>query len=421
MRYPTKRFDERSLPRVENSRKDGQVFYHPELDVLRFLAFLAVFMHHALPREAALYLNKGLPPAITQFILAAKEAGAYGVDLFFVLSAYLITELLLREHAQRGSFSISAFYVRRALRIWPLYFVFLALTVFVVPEILPRDQFGTIYIVSFLLFFGNWVCAANGLPHSVASPLWSISVEEQFYLAWPPLLRVVGIERIKHLAIAMLIVALSTRAVLAANAVEHPAVWCNTIARLDSIALGAILAVALRGRAPQMKTVVRVLLGGAALAMFLLVAKYLGQDGPSSVITYTATALASVMLLLAALQTDARFLRMPAFSWLVYLGRISYGLYVVHLLALALVPKFLIIYLGIPLGFGGRVLLSLLLTVLLAAISYKWLEQPFLRLKRRFSKVTTGEDRRSVSPWQTAPLVGTLGKFLLRYRTSRAN
>src|SRR5688572_28485106 len=393
MRYPTKRVSEPSLTNVENGRKDGRAFYHPELDVLRFLAFLAVFFHHALPRDAALYIKNGLPPAASQFILAAKEAGAYGVDLFFVLSAYLITELLIREHAQRGSFSISAFYVRRALRIWPLYFTFLALTIFVVPTILPADRFGTIYIVSFLLFFGNWVSAANGLPFSVASPLWSISVEEQFYLMWPPLLRLVGMDRIKQLAIGMLVVAVSTRVVLAAYAIEHPAVWCNTVARLDSIALGAILAVALRGRAPQMKTVFRVLLGGASVATFLLVAKFLHQDGPTSVITYTATALASVMLLLAVLHTDAEFLRRPAFSWLVYLGRISYGLYVVHLLALALVPKILIVNFGIPVGVPLRVLLSFVLTVLLAAASYRWLEQPFLRLKERFRKTATGEQR----------------------------
>jgi peptidoglycan/LPS O-acetylase OafA/YrhL len=407
MRYPTQRFSERSVPTVENERNASQVFYHPELDVLRFLAFLAVFFHHALPRDAALYIRNGLPPAASQFILAAKEAGGYGVDLFFVLSAYLITELLIREHAQRGSFSISAFYVRRALRIWPLYFTFLALTIFVVPTILPADQFGTIYIVSFLLFFGNWVSAANGLPFSVASPLWSVSVEEQFYLIWPPLLRLVGIQRIKHLAIGMLVVALSTRAVMAAYAIEHPAVWCNTVARLDSIALGAILAVALRGRAPQMKTVFRVLLSGAAVATFLLVAKFLHQDGPTSVITYTATALASVMLLLAVLHKDAQFLRLPSFSWLVYLGRISYGLYVVHLLALALVPEILIVNLGIPIGYELRVLLSFALTVLLAAASYRWLEQPFLRLKERFSKIPTGEHRPRWRPRFPAPLIAT--------------
>ena len=386
MRYPTQRDGEYSNADVAG-RRDAAAFYHPELDVLRFFAFLAVFLHHALPRDAALYVNNGLPPLASQLVVTAKQAGAYGVDLFFVLSAYLITELLIREHEKRGSFSIPAFYMRRALRIWPLYFTFLALTVFLVPAILPEDQFGTIYIISFALFAGNWVCAANGLPVSVASPLWSISVEEQFYLAWPPLLRVVGIKRIKHLAIAMLLAAIATRIALAAANIEHPAVWCNTIARLDSIASGAILAVALGGRAPRIKSAIRVVSGGVALAMFLLVAKYLRQDGPTSVITYTATALASVALLFSVLQSEVRLLRLPAFSWLLYLGRISYGLYVFHLLALALIPRFFIGYLDIPLGFVPRVLLSFVLTVLLAAVSYAWLEQPFLRLKKRFTRI----------------------------------
>src|SRR5829696_7632206 len=198
MRYPT-RFE-----------------YHPELDVLRFVAFLAVFMHHALPRDAGLYIRHGLSPAATQWLLTAKEAGAFGLDLFFALSAYLITELLLREHETRGSFSVSAFYVRRALRIWPLYFTFLAFTVFVVPTFFPAESFGLIYIVSFSLFVGNWVCATNGIPFSVAGPLWSISVEEQFYIGWPLLLRFFGIHRIKQLAVAMLLLALLTRIVLAA-------------------------------------------------------------------------------------------------------------------------------------------------------------------------------------------------------------
>jgi peptidoglycan/LPS O-acetylase OafA/YrhL len=117
------------------------------------------------------------------------------------------------------------------------------------------------------------------------------------------------------------------------------------------------------------------------------------------------------MLLLAVLHTDAQFLRRPAFSWLVYLGRISYGLYVVHLLALALVPRILIVQLGIPVGFGLRVLLSFAVTVLLAAASYRWLEQPFLRLKERFSKIATGEPRPRRSPRQTAPVVATLPKY----------
>ncbi|HET8782265.1 MAG TPA: acyltransferase family protein, partial [Pyrinomonadaceae bacterium] len=105
MRYPTRFFKHSSRTNLDAKR----TFYHPELDVLRFVAFLAVFMHHALPRDARLYLSNGFSPVAAEWLLAAKEAGAFGLDLFFALSSYLITELLLREHAQRGTFSVSAF------------------------------------------------------------------------------------------------------------------------------------------------------------------------------------------------------------------------------------------------------------------------------------------------------------------------
>ena len=380
MRYPTRLFNGSSSRRVEN-----KPFYHPELDVLRFGAFLAVFLHHALPRDAHLYVNNGFSTGAAEWLVSAKEAGAFGLDLFFALSAYLITELLLREHAKRGSFSVSAFYVRRALRIWPLYFTFVALTVFVIPTILPAENFGTIYIVGFALFVGNWVCATNGIPFSVAGPMWSISVEEQFYIGWPLLLRVFGVNRLKQLVIALLAIGFVTRIVLAVYGVKHPGVWCNTLARLDPIAFGALLAFVLNGKAPRLTNVQRLLLSTMALVIWLLTAKYLAQSGPASIATFAFSGLASLMLLVAVLRPEAPLLREAPYSWLVYLGRISYGLYVFHLFALALVMKLAFVPLiGMPLTFELRVMFAFVLTVALATVSYHWLEQPFLKLKERF-------------------------------------
>ena len=388
MQYPT------TLPGLRSGEiETGQSFYHPELDILRFFAFFAVFLHHSLPRDAALYVNAGLSSTAAEWVLAAKAAGAFGVDLFFALSAFLITELLRREYVSRGKFSLSNFYIRRALRIWPLYFTFLAAVVFVIPAIIPEDRFGSIYVVSFALFFGNWICVTSGLPFSVASPLWSISVEEQFYLGWPLLLRVFGMNLIKQLAIGMLALALAVRVLLAALGVEGAGVWCNTFARLDPIALGALLAFVLRGRTPNLNTAQRLLLCGLAMASWLLVGRYLSKSGPTSIISFAVSALASVSLLGAVLTTNSRLLYRPPFTWLVYLGRISYGLYVFHLLALSLMAKvFLIPVLQIPLNFERRLLCSFLLTVILAAISYRWLEQPFLRLKKRFSYRPSGAE-----------------------------
>lgn len=363
-------------------------FYHPELDALRFLAFLLVFFHHALPADASLYIAAGFPAELARWLLLAKHAGAYGVDLFFALSSYLITELLIREYHRRGSIDIYAFYVRRALRIWPLYFTFLAITILIVPYLFPADAFNWKYALAFALFVGNWACVWWGVPFSVASPLWSVSVEEQFYLVWPLLIFFFGVKRLPQIAVLMLVIAFAMRIILAVARIGDPAVWCNTFARLDPIALGALLAYGLGGRTPNLKAVSRIALGAGGLLFWLLTSRYFSLFGVSSLITYPAVAVGSVMLLIAALRPEAnRLLRSPL-SLLVYLGRISYGLYVFHLLALAMMSQQLYVpVIGLQLGFTSRLIISFFFTVALAAISYRWLELPFLRLKHRFTYI----------------------------------
>src|SRR5712692_534844 len=141
----------------------------PSLDGLRFFAFLAVFIAHGAPKRMRAVTWLG---PVGPVVDAVVPAGLFGVDLFFVLSAYLITALLMREAESCGRISVGAFYVRRALRIWPLYYVALALTVFVVPRIIS-DDFPRAHAISFALFVGNWSTVLLGTPDSVASPLWS--------------------------------------------------------------------------------------------------------------------------------------------------------------------------------------------------------------------------------------------------------
>lgn len=99
-----------------------QRFYLPELDVLRFFAFLAVFLQHAFQHTPAFYYPGTHPDARGALVAILAWSGGYGVDLFFVLSAFLITQLLLREQEVTGTLDVERFYIRRILRIWPLYF-----------------------------------------------------------------------------------------------------------------------------------------------------------------------------------------------------------------------------------------------------------------------------------------------------------
>jgi len=157
-------------------------FYRPELDCLRFFAFFAVFIFHTLPQQSDYYSARNIPFAT--LIASLARAGSFGVDLFFLLSAYLITELLLREKESFGRVHLKSFYVRRILRIWPLYF--LAIFIGVLLTFVDSDQhFPVKYVVAFMLLSGNWLQSLIGAPGSVMNSLWSVSFEEQFYLVWP--------------------------------------------------------------------------------------------------------------------------------------------------------------------------------------------------------------------------------------------
>jgi len=318
------------------------------LDILRFGAFLLVFLHHALPHSG--WMLAGL-----------ARAGALGVDLFFALSAYLITELLLRERHSRGRIDIRAFYIRRILRIWPLYY-FALLILVPAMTILPGEHMPWAYLAAFAMFGGNWACAAWGYPASSFALLWSVSIEEQFYLVWPWFVRM-GQVHLRRIAYAMLATATATRFVLVFRDVQHPGIWCNTLARLDPIAGGALLACFLNGMIPKHSTRARMLwiAGGAVLLLGSGAGGY--NQGWPVLLTYPLASIASVAIIFGTLGA-----RWSAGS---YFGKISYGLYVFHAAAIRLVPS--------P-------VFALPLTIAIAALSYRYLESPFLRLKDRFAR-----------------------------------
>ncbi len=178
-------------------------FYQPELDGLRFYAFLGVFVCHTLPFDDLFYQRLHLP--LPWIWGAAARAGGAGVDLFFVLSAYLITSLLLRERQKTGDLSLRLFYVRRTLRIWPLYFLVVALGLVFAHTGGEHDtrwfyyqRLPWYYVLGYVLFVSNWIYAIFGVAQSICAPLWTVSIEEQFYLIWPALMKRAAASRYDH-------------------------------------------------------------------------------------------------------------------------------------------------------------------------------------------------------------------------------
>ena len=361
-------------------------FYLPSLDGLRFFAFLAVFRAHAAPRPMRAsfpWLGPFAPVVDSVF-----RAGLYGVDLFFVLSAFLITGLLMREAEAQGRIGIGAFYVRRALRIWPLYYAAIAFFVFVVPRIIV-DDFPLPHVVGFSLLVGNWANLIYGTPKSVASPLWSISVEEQFYLAWPLLIAAFGVRRIPHIAVGALALTFAARAIIMLDGGRHD-LWHNTFTRLDSIALGALIAVLTRRGVPSLSGRARVSLVGAGVLVWIVAAHLFFRTMPQ--LSFPLVSLASAAMLVAAFDPPTGRASWLAQPWLVYLGRISYGLYVFHQFGIQLVVqrapslpnRTATMIVQLALAFG--------ITVGLAALSYHFLERPFLKLKARVTMVPSRPD-----------------------------
>jgi peptidoglycan/LPS O-acetylase OafA/YrhL len=371
---------------LESARSAATRFYHPELDALRFFAFLMVFLHHSFPHQPEFWTKLGVLSAVASLLSGMGATGAFGVSLFFVLSAYLITELLLREKELVGTLDVKSFYVRRILRIWPLYFFFLTLAA-AMQWLVPGQHVGWRAGVAFSALAGNWYIVFAGFPSSVLFPLWSVSIEEQFYLTWPLVVRRISQAGMVAFAVGLLAVATATRFYLGAHHREESEIWCNTLVQLDPIAAGILIAVLLRGAVPQFSKLARAAMIVGGIACLATAALYFGiKNDPLTtsriVLGYPMVAIGGVLLLLAVLRESAK----PA-KPLVYLGRISYGLYVFHVLGLLISDNVVPNQTASLARYALRVFVAFALTVTMAAISYRWLETPFLKLKQRFTYV----------------------------------
>jgi peptidoglycan/LPS O-acetylase OafA/YrhL len=322
--------------------------------------------------------------------------GWIGVDIFLALSSYLIFSLLMEEKRVSGTISIERFYIRRALRIWPLYFPFLLIAFFLIPLlVMPfRDLKPALaqHLLPFLTFTGNLSYALFPKTLGFFAHLWTISLEEQFYFVAPVFVFFGSTLRPHAWRLGLLVLAFAAGArwYVMGNAVPYPTVWVFTLCRLDPFVVGAGCALLLREHPAFACLPLGWLFLLLALGGFWAVTSA-PQIGTSiqSVWQLTVTALASGALLLGVL---LRFggARVLSLMGLPFLGKISYGIYVYHELALLVIG----LYAGwllkdIAGGARWAATLSLVtaLTVAMAAASYLMWERRFLRFKIRFERI----------------------------------
>ena len=366
-------------------------YYRPELDALRFFAFFCVFCFHL-----TYYVSPD--PVRDPWLFRLRAVGTFGVPVFFLLSAFLITELLLRERERMGRIHVRAFYMRRILRIWPLYFAAffgLALLNYFIPGVGTDNPIAWL---AFTFFAGNWYIFHHGWIAVAVDPLWSISVEEQFYLVIPVLAALGGRRVLMITSYLLLAVAYLTVLLYA----MHPAwgdtrEWTNSFVHFQFFCAGTLIALLLRGRLIRLSVPIRMagfLVGFCcwitAVLYFNIRSRELHSTPAGALTGWILVLAGTVLFFLCTFGAPSRLI--PA--WLSYLGRISYGLYVIHSLVFFLVFAKAEPYVSrlFPSKHLPAVLNNCLATVAvlafsigLAHLSFQYFERPFLRLKKRFT------------------------------------
>ncbi len=357
-------------------------FYQPELDGLRFYAFLGVFIYHTLPEQPAFYRGLHLP--LPSLWGAVVKSGASGVDLFFALSAFLITSLLLRERQQTGRIALRLFYIRRILRIWPLYFVVMAMAI-VLAHIAAQPRPSLVLRARLRALRRQLVECSVRSPDSICTPLWTVSIEEQFYLVWPMLMQMLERRGMIVAAVVTFLLATLSQIGVALFGLSGGYIYYGSPSRSGSLALGILLAL-FADRLPRPRWGMRWLLLTTGLGGWVAASAWLNdRPGPVTmrmVLGRVVGSVGAVLILYACLHSRSRLV---SNRWVVRLGKISYGLYMLHAIAI-------LIMLGLLRPVWGWHLLAakalgFVMTVLLALVSYRWIESPFLRLKDRFATV----------------------------------
>ena len=331
-----------------------------------------------------------MPPAL-------RAWGWVGVDLFLVLSAFLLTRLLVSEFEGSGRVNLRSFFLRRALRIWPLHWGFVSAMLLGVwieePAALAAAAREWLTHVA---FFNNFDAAFSG-QFSKALPftahLWTISLEEQFYLVVPFAIPLVARLRSRALRWGLLGTVLAALCAARASAVEagmpHPFIWALPL-RADALVMGAALGAASgyasSGSGPAHASKGADLWVGLGIAL-LCGATWLppiDQLGWGQVFAYPVVDIGCLLLVLGALEGGlaARFLGLQPLR---YLGKISFGIYVYHVAISHSLRAWLR---GAGLGEPWLVFaVTLVATCIAAAVSYEIFEKPFLRWKERFTRI----------------------------------
>jgi peptidoglycan/LPS O-acetylase OafA/YrhL len=353
------------------------------LNGLRAISAIGVVLSHTLlsiDRYAIGRFADGSPRGL--------DLAVYGVVIFFTISGFLITYLLIKERELRQRIDVKRFYIRRILRIWPLYYIYFILAIAITVH--AGKQVGVGSFALYTLFAANY---ASGTAHSI--PLlvhyWSLGVEEQFYLFWPWVMRWCGARMLKVtvLVAAGLIVA---RVICARVLVPHDIVLPDLIMgkiNFQYMLIGCAGAMLWTSRATWfLRLFTSRWVQGAAWLSLALVA--VNRFPAPSIIANEAVSVVALALIIGQVSRKNHLIDLEHKAWDA-LGRISYGIYVIHPLIILGLAAFTHQWSDLPASIrlvaGCAAVCAL--TWAIAWLSYRYLEAPMLRIKERFTVVRT--------------------------------
>lgn len=339
------------------------------LDKWRFFAFLLVFWQHI---NHLIFQNIYKISFLNNVNIESIEyTGGIGVQFFFVLSGFLITFLLVREHGLKEKINLKKFYLRRILRIWPLYYLIMFIGIFILPKILSDYHF-TGDVFKSLIFLNNLDVQNQTMLTGIA---WSVAIEEQFYLLWPIIF--MFFYRRKLIFIAVIIALIS----IIYNLLNGVNVYFSTLGNTIYLMVGCIGALSFNKfrnwfNFLNNKIVIRLL-------TFILILFFLFRLKFSLIQILILPILFLLFIINEVLKNDNK--KSSLFS---NLGKYTYGMYLYHPLVIFIVKtimdKFLMNY-NHDLYFNFLlIVLSLMSTIIVSIISYNFFERPFLNLKSRF-------------------------------------
>lgn len=380
---------------IENKETPRVYFEH--LDVLRCIAALMVLFSHAFESAVGrygfpLFMTRGDTNILTfggQYIYYIMRNGGFGVDVFLLISGFLITYLLLVEKSATGKIHLGNFYIRRTLRIWPLYFFIMALAPFLVKWL--ETGIEPPYLMT-ALFLNNFATIQSEYWIFPFAHFWSICVEEHFYLVWPFLILFVPKRHLVKVFVFVILASIVSRGVFAHFEMGYYYQYLHTLSRMDVLAIGALGAYFYHERPIQMR--ISRFYRWAAYFIFIAMFGYEAYNNYEGMFLacfrkYLYVGIVAFAMLNFMFHVKP-LIRFSKSNILHHLGKISYGLYMYGGLMVIIIDRKLMPLL--PQQLNNMVvflILNLVLTALVAYVSYHTLERFFMRLKTRFEVIKT--------------------------------